>query len=404
MTVDLSRLRQEFAAIYGREPRLFRAPGRVNLIGEHTDYNGGFVLPMAIEQATFVAAAARDDRKIRVRSVNLNKEAEIDLDAPAQKMRGSWIDFVEGVARILETKNINGAPQPEKQIKLRGADLLLSSDVPNGAGLSSSAALEISVGLALAEISGAAIDKKRLALAGQAAEHEFVGAKVGIMDQFISAMGRARHALLIDCRSLQAEQIPFEIDANGNNGGIVVAICNSNVKHELASSAYNERRAECEQGVEILKKILPQIVQLRDVDVADFERYESNLPEVVRRRCRHVVTENARTIAAAAALRKNDLNEFGRLMRLSHASLRDDYEVSCGELDALVEIADQYASVLGARMTGGGFGGSTVNLVKRKNLDEFVRKISEQYKQRTGKETNVYISQAADGASEITNL
>jgi galactokinase len=385
MKTDFKNLRAEFHAIYQREPRLFRAPGRVNLIGEHTDYNGGFVLPMAIECETIVAAAAREDRKIRVRSLNLNEEGEINLDAPEQKMRGSWLDFIEGVARILERGNV----------KLRGADLLVSSDVPAGAGLSSSAALEISVGLALTEISGQAVDKVTLALAGQSAEHEFVGANVGIMDQFISAMGEQGHALLIDCRSLQAKQIPFE------SKDLAIAICNTNVKHELSSSEYNVRRAECEQGVEILREFLPDISQLRDVSREDFEKYESNLPEIIRKRCRHVVTEIERTLNAAEALKKNDFTEFGRLMWQSHASLRDDYAVSCKELDLMVEIAQNCTGVLGARMTGGGFGGSTVNLVKRENLTDFVEKISAEYRRQTNIETDVYISGAARGASEI---
>ncbi|MDQ3711485.1 MAG: galactokinase [Acidobacteriota bacterium] len=385
MVVDTHSLRAEFQKLYNREPRLFRAPGRVNLIGEHTDYNGGFVLPMAIEHQTIVAAAVREDRKIRVRSVNLNEQGEIDLDAPEQKLRGSWLDFVEGVARMLERRNV----------KLRGAELLISSDVPNGAGLSSSAALEISVGLALTEIAGQTVDKVQLALVGQAAEHEFVGAKVGIMDQFISALGNKGHALLIDCRSLEAKQIPFA------SGDAAVVICNSNVKHELASSEYNTRRAECEKGVEILQKFLPNITQLRNVSVEDFEKYKTHLPTIIRKRCRHVVTEIERTLNAAEALRKNDFAEFGRLMRFSHESLRDDYQVSCKELDLLVEIATDCEGVFGARMTGGGFGGSTVNLVQREFLDEFTEKVSIEYRNQAQIETDVYISNPADGAQEI---
>ena len=388
MTVDYKTLQAEFLKRFGCEPRLFRAPGRVNLIGEHTDYNGGFVLPMAIEYHTTVAAARREnDRIIRVCSLNLNEEYEIDLDAPEKKLRGSWIDFIEGVARILERKNIN----------LCGANLLISSNVPTGAGLSSSAALEISVGLALTEICDAAIDKVQLALVGQAAEHEFVGANVGIMDQYISALGEKEHALLIDCRSLEAEQVPLDTKE------AAIVICNSNVKHELSSSEYNVRRAECEQGVEILREFLPGISQLRDVSFEAFERYASHLPEIIRKRCRHVVTENERTLQAAQELRKSNFTEFGRLMWLSHTSLRDDYEVSCRELDILVEIAKNCEFVLGSRMTGGGFGGSTVNLVPRANLSEFTEIILAEYKRQTNLETTVYISGAAGGARELAS-
>jgi galactokinase len=385
MTTNLDILTNEFRKLYGRVPRFFRAPGRVNLIGEHTDYNGGFVLPMAIEYSTIVAAASREDRKIRVRSMNLGEESEIDLDAPGKKLRGSWLDYVEGAARILERETV----------RLNGADLLISSDVPAGAGLSSSAALEISVGLALVELSGQKIDKIKLALIGQAAEHEYVGAKVGIMDQFVSALGRKEHALLIDCRSLQAEHVPLRCD------NLAIVICDSKVKHQLASSEYNTRRAECEAGVEILRNFLPHITQLRDVRVEDFEQYESNLPEVVRKRCRHVINENERVLRAAEALRENDFEEFGRLMFLSHASLRDDYEVSCEELDLLVEIAGIKPEVLGARMTGGGFGGSIVSLIEREKLDRFIAEISSEYEKRTNLKLAVYISGAADGAREI---
>ena len=383
--MNLETLRHKFQTTYSREPRFFRAPGRVNLIGEHTDYNDGFVLPMAIEYETIVAAAKREDRTIRVHSLNLNQSGEIDLSAPEQKMRGSWLDFVEGVARVLMRRNLN----------LSGADLLIASNVPSGAGLSSSAALEISVGLALSEISGNTIDRKTLALAGQTAEHEFVGAKVGIMDQYVSALGRKGHALLIDCRSLEARQVLFSTD------DAALVICDSKVKHELSASEYNTRRAECEQGVKILQKFVPGITHLRDVAVEEFEKYESNLPDPIRKRCRHVITENARTLQAAQALETNDLKEFGRLMRLSHASLSDDYAVSCRELDLLVKIAEDCPFVLGARMTGGGFGGSTVNLVEREHLAEFTAKISAEYKRETQIETAVYVSEAADGASEI---
>jgi galactokinase len=385
--INIQDIRSQFQEIYGREPRLFRAPGRVNLIGEHTDYNGGFVLPMAIEWETVVAISAREDRKIRVRSLNLNEEQTIDLDTPEQKLRGSWIDFIEGIARILERKNV----------KLRGADLLIYSDVPTGAGLSSSAALEISVGLALSEISGQTVDRVTLALAGQSAEHEYVGAKVGIMDQFISAMGKKDHALLIDCRSLEARQIPFISDE------LAIVICDTNVKHELSSSEYNVRRAECEEGVKILREFIPGIEQLRDVSVEEFEKYESNLPEIIRKRCRHVVMEDARTLSAAEALTNGDFAEFGRLMWLSHESLRDDYEVSCKELDIMVEIAKTCEGVLGARMTGGGFGGSTVNLVQQDYVEKFKEKISTEYYRQTQIETHIYVSKPAEGAGEILN-
>ncbi|HLM03015.1 MAG TPA: galactokinase [Pyrinomonadaceae bacterium] len=388
--IDPRSLKEKFTKIYGDsdkggEPRLFRAPGRVNLIGEHTDYNGGFVLPMAIDKEAAVAIRERSDRKIRIYTVNLEDAAEFDLDAGTERKKGFWLNYFEGVARILESKNV----------RLKGADLVLWSDVPTGAGLSSSAALEIVTGLALSELSGRTVERATLAKIGQQTEHEYVGAKVGIMDQFVSAHARAQHALLLDCRTLEFENVPLD------TRGVAVVICDTNVKHDLATSEYNTRRAECEQAVRVLKENLPDIRELRDVSREDFEKYADTLPELIRRRARHVVTENERTLQAANALKRKDLNEFGRLMRLSHESLKNDYEVSCRELDILVEIAGETTGVLGGRMTGGGFGGSTVNLVERENLEGFKEKISAEYERLTGIGTTVLVSDASEGASEI---
>jgi galactokinase len=383
--IDLDKLRTDFEARYGRAPRLFRAPGRVNLIGEHTDYNDGYVLPMAIDREAVVAAAARDDRTLRVRAVDFDEEAEFDLDRPNDPRRGDWRDFVEGVAQSLERR---GA-------RLGGADLLITSSVPVGAGLSSSAAIEVSVGLALTALSQSNTSRVEIALAGQQAEHEWVGANVGIMDQFVAALGRSGHALLIDCRSLSSTPVPL------NTSETAIVVCDTHVKHELASSAYNERRAECERGVELLRAVMPDVKALRDVSVEQFEQHEHVLPEPVRRRCRHVVMENARTLAAADALTRGDLWEMGRLMDRSHKSLRDDYEVSSAELDVLVEIAGNFGGVLGARMTGGGFGGCTVNLVRRDALFEFRETIAREYNRATGLRASVLITEPSDGASEL---
>lgn len=383
--IDADKLTRVFQELYHTEPRIFRAPGRVNLIGEHTDYNEGFVLPAAIDRETMVAAAARSDRRIRVYSTEKKESIEFDLDQAGAKQRGVWQDYVEGVAQALLA---NGT-------ELCGADLALTSNVPEGAGLSSSAALEISVGFALLSLSGAGVDRVRLALAGQQAEHQYVGTKSGIMDQFISAMGEKNHALLIDCRTLLATAIPFDTSR------VEIVICNTGVKHELASSAYNQRRKECEEGVELLRASMPGIQALRDVSVGDFEKYGELLPEVIRKRCRHVVTENARTLAAVEALRANDLPRMGQLMYESHRSLRDDYQVSCAELDVMVEAAESVEGVVGARMTGGGFGGCTVNLVWRERLAKFRDQVSRGYNEAFGRAPDIYVSEASDGASEI---
>src|SRR5262245_17468064 len=256
-----------FKEMYGREPRLFRAPGRVNLIGEHTDYNDGFVLPMAIDRSTYAAGTARDDRLVRVYSATVQEQMTFDLDNPGQPHRGIWLDYVEGVAQALLSRLKDDGKH------LRGADLLLMSDVPTGGGLSSSAALEISVGLALLALSGIEPDHKLLALAGQQAEHDYVGAKVGIMDQWTSVHGVRGSALLIDCRSLETGVIPLDTSE------VAIVVCDSHVKHELAASEYNTRRAECERGVELLREFLSGIRALRDVSLSEFERYETHLPE-----------------------------------------------------------------------------------------------------------------------------
>ena len=346
--VDVARLRAEFQALYSAQSQVFSAPGRVNLIGEHTDYNEGFVLPMAIERRTYVAGAPNQTSQIRVKSLTLGQSFDFDLERPGPKRRGSWLDYVEGTARALLDR---GMP-------VVGCNLLIDSDVPTGAGVSASAALELSVGIALALLGGTAEpDRVQLALAGQAAEHQYVGTMCGIMDQYIAAMGRENAALLIDCRSLETQSVPLEL------GAVSVLVCDTRVKHELSSSEYNLRRAECLRASNILAKSIPGVRTLRDVSVAQFNQFATELPGVVRSRCRHVVTENARTLAAADAMRAGDLVTMGKLMSESHVSLRDDYQVSCEELDVAVDIASSQPGVYGSRMTGGGFGGCTVTLV-----------------------------------------
>ena len=365
--------------------RKFFAPGRVNLIGEHTDYNDGFVLPMAIDYGTFTSGIVRDDRLVKVRSSNFGEAIEFDLDAQHQPQRGAWSVYPEGMARALESK---GA-------RLRGAELEIESTVPIGGGLSSSTALELSFALTMLSLAEVEFDNLQLALASQQADHSYVGTRGGLMDQLTSLFGRKGHALLIDCRSLEIKQIPMDTT------NFEVAICDTRVKHNLASSEYNTRRAECERGVEILREYLPNIRALRDVSAAEFHTYQEALPEAVQRRCRHVITENERTLASAEALTGGDFEALGKFMLASHLSLRDDYQVSCDELDLLVEIASSIEGVVGARMTGGGFGGCTVNLVHRAALKNFQRMVARQYEAATGIAPAIYFSDAGDGAKEI---
>jgi galactokinase len=356
----------------------------VNLIGEHTDYNDGFVMPVAIDLSTWVKVSPLDQRKLQIISEKFSEEIEVDLDDQNLARRGHWSDYPVGVAVMLERADHH----------LRGARLEIRSEVPLGSGLSSSAALEVATACALVANAGLKIDARELALLCQKAENEFVGARVGIMDQFVSLFGQEQRALMLDCRSLEFELLPLP-------DNVRLIICNTTVKHELASSAYNERRVQCEAGVEHLAKFVPNVTALRDVTLEQLEQFGSDLPEVVYRRCRHVITENARVLSAAQALKRGDLNNFGRLMAESHQSLRDDYEVSSEELDLMVELAREVEGVYGARMTGGGFGGCTVNLVAIEHVEEFSKRVAENYEEVTKLKPQIYVCSASNGAEEV---
>jgi galactokinase len=380
-------LSSAFVKRFRAQPRIFRAPGRVNLVGEHTDYNEGFVMPAALEFTTRTAIAPRDDRSIEVFSINYSQSCEINLDEVPAVRRGDWSDYIRGVVLM----------QISAGLKLRGANIMIEGDVPIGSGLSSSAALEVATALALLGNAGLTLDPTAVALLCQRAENEFVGARTGIMDQFIACHGQAGHALLLDCRSLEAIQNPLP-------DHVRLVICDTRVKHELAAGEYNLRRAECERGVEVLGQFIPGLHSLRDVSLEQLQLYRSSLDPVIFRRCRHVITENARVQAAGNALDTGDLKKFGRLMDESHRSLRDDFEVSCEELDLMVRIAldarKQFGGVYGARMTGGGFGGSTLSLVEAAFANEFADMVGSEYQRSTGKNGAVYICVAADGARE----
>jgi len=382
--MDIESLKRDFRTVYGPEPQIFRAPGRVNLIGEHTDYNEGFVMPAAIDFYTWVAIAPRSDSKVNIRSQSFDDNLSIDLDDDLRP-RHAWSDYVVGV--LEQIKREGNA--------VSGADILVHGEVPIGAGLSSSAAIEVAVGYAKLAEDGRAIDRVKLALLCQRAENQFVGMRCGIMDQFISCNGQRDHALMLDCRSLQYKLLPLASTAR-------MVICNTMVKHELAAGEYNRRRADCEEGVRILTKYLPQVRALRDVVPEQLEHYRDKLPAIIYRRCRHVVTENDRVERAATVLQKGDLTGFGKLMAESHRSLRDDYEVSCRELDIMVEIARPQKGVYGARMTGGGFGGCTINIVAAEQAESFKRHVAVAYEAATNLQPEIYISTAAEGAARVS--
>jgi galactokinase len=378
-------LAQHFEKLFGDRPRMFRAPGRVNLIGEHTDYNDGFVMPAAVAFSTYVAIAARPDRKLWIHSEEFPGNFKFDLDhLPAQRT-GAWCDYVLGVANVLR----------QHGQKLQGAHLLVDGEVPIGAGLSSSAALEVSSALALMSLGETQLPLSEVAQICRQAENSFVGARVGIMDQFVSCLGRAGHALLLDCRSLEFQLVPIP-------AGISLVVCNTMTKHDLATGAYNARREECEEGVRYFQKWNPTIRALRDVSVEMLDQHAPDLPPTIAKRCSHVVRENQRTLEAAHALTQGDLDRVGKLMGESHDSLRDLYEVSCRELDIMVEAARDLPGFCGGRMTGGGFGGCTVNLVRQEHAEIFAKRIGGRYQQVTGITAQVYLCTAEDGAAEIS--
>ena len=384
-------VKEAFSRLYGagEAPRLFFAPGRVNLIGEHTDYNGGHVFPCALSLGTWCAARARDDRRLRMYSLNFPDAgiAETDLDRDAPLPGGCWANYPLGVIRAF----IDAGFVPD-----RGLDVVFGGDIPFGSGLSSSAALEVLAGVMLRGLFGFDLDNIRIALLGQKAENVFVGLSCGIMDQFASAMGKRDHAIFLDTETLQYEYAPLALD------GAHIMIVNSTVRHALAGSSYNDRRRECEQALADLRRTAP-IPSLGALAPAQFDALAGTIADpVCRRRARHAVYENARTVAAFRALKRNDLAAFGRLMNESHHSLRDDYEVSCPEIDLLTEIAWACPGVLGSRITGGGFGGCTVSIVRDECAELFRETIKKQYASKTGLQAQIYTVSAGDGARELT--
>jgi len=385
--VKSSCLKQKFAEVFGGEAEVYRAPGRVNLIGEHTDYNDGFVMPAAIDRYTSVAIRSRADQKLRLHSTNLSATEEFDLGEVDPIPSGGWLDYPRGVATVLKASGY----------QIRGADVLILGGVPIGAGLSSSAALEVSIAYALLDQSAVEIDLTELAKLCQRAENDFVGMRCGLMDQFAACNGVAGSALALDYRSLDYELV--EIPSN-----IALVICNTMVKHELASSEYNSRRADCEDGVRVLSRRDPAIVALRDVTMDMLDQRRSELPERVFWHCRHVVTENERVQKGITALKAGNIEAFGSLMYESHRSLRDDYEVSSPELNLMVQIASMQRGVVGARMTGGGFGGCTVNLVEREASELFIQAIAKEYGSRTGLAPEIYACAAVGGVERVSDL
>ncbi len=374
--IDIAKFKQDFISRFGRTPRVFRAPARVNLIGEHTDYNDGLVMPFAIEKAVYVAGALRDDDRIVATSLDFSDSLDVRLSEIGQTaVPTSWTRYPFGVISLLKKSGRN----------LRGADLLIASDVPDGAGLSSSAALEVGIASALNGLSDLNVGDVEIAKIGQATENEFAGVNSGIMDQMASVLGKAGHALSLDCRSLEWVHIPL--------GDASFLICDTRTKHSLAETEYNTRRRECEEAAERLGKL-----SLRDARLDEI----GSLSSPLIKRARHVITENLRVLSTIEAFRSGDLQTVGKLMNASHASLRDDFEVSCVELDIMSFICRSQPEILGSRMTGGGFGGCTISIFREGvNHNSIAGRIASEYTIQTGIAPQIFPGSPSGGASEI---
>lgn len=393
--MEISQVKKKFIELYGGQEhnlRVFMSPGRVNLIGEHTDYNGGYVFPAALTMRSLVVARPRNDRKIRLSATDLDFVVEASLDELDKYKDLKWGNYQLGVADELQKSGY----------LLTGADMLFDDTVPLGSGLSSSAAIEIVTAITLVTLGNEAhsiskpVDMVEMAKISQRAEHNYVGVKCGIMDQFASAMGKKDHAIFLDCRTLEYKHVPLDIK------GYKIVISNTKKKRSLGAVKYNERRSECEKGLEFLKTAMPEITCLGEVSKSQFEQYKHLIEdEVIRKRVEHVIMEDDRVLKSVEALNKGDIALFGKYMNESHDSLRDLYEVTGEELDTLVDAARQIEGVLGSRMTGAGFGGCTVSIVRDDKVEEFISQVGEIYEAKIGIKADFYISEIGDGGKEL---
>ncbi len=395
MQKNYDDLKNKFCQIYGGSEenlRIFSGPGRVNLIGEHIDYCGGFVFPAALSLDSTVVARVNDDNTLRLAATDLPGRVEVKLNELESAKSLKWGNYQAGVAYMLQNAGY----------KLVGVDMLFHDTVPLESGLSSSAAIELATAVTLVTLANEAyeitkpIDMVEMAVLGQKTENEFCGVSCGIMDQFASAMGKKDHAILLDCGTLKYQYLPLKLD------GYKIVLGNTKKKRALGESKYNERVRECAEGLKILQKYMPNKKNLCDITISEFEQYKSKLEnEVIRKRVTHVICENDRVLRAAEALKKNDLAELGRLLVEANASIRDLYEVTGKELDTMTAEAMKVEGVIGARMTGAGFGGCTVNIVPEQKVDLFIKQVGKNYKEQTGITPEFYVSEISDGAREI---
>ncbi|MFH5186786.1 galactokinase [Paenibacillus sp. TAB 01] len=387
---DLQALQQQFKEWYGEEGavpiRIFHAPGRVNLIGEHTDYNGGYVFPAALTFGTMMLIRKRDDGQVGLASTNFPLRKHISISNLTFDPADDWMNYPKGIIHELQQRGLS----------VGGYDILFSGAIPNGSGLSSSASLEVVTAFGLLTMEGQPTDKVDIALLSQKVENEFIGVKCGIMDQFAVAMGKKDHAILLMCDTLEYKHVPFQ------GGAYKLVIGNTNKKRGLVDSAYNERRAQCERAVRDLQAQFPELSLLGQLTLEQFSTYQHLIKdEVVRKRAKHVVEEIDRVLQSMNVLEKNDLEAFGRLMVASHESLRDLYEVTCLELDVMVEEILKIPGVLGSRMTGAGFGGCTVSLVHEDAVAQLIEQVGRVYNEKTGLTADFYVCDIGDGVKEI---
>ncbi|RZK19245.1 MAG: galactokinase [Pedobacter sp.] len=379
--MDLQLLKSSFRNIFNTEPVLVKSPGRINIIGEHTDYNDGFVMPAAINKAIYVAVSKRDDHEIHLYSESYQQKHVSSLDNIEKSEKG-WANYILGVADQIKKRGYN----------FTGFNLYLDGNVPLGAGLSSSAALECATAFALNHLNGLGISQMDLALISQKAEHEFAGVNCGIMDQFASVFGKKNHAVMLDCRSMKYVYIPLNLE------GYKLVLLNTNVKHSLADSAYNKRRLQCEQGVAWVKAHFPKINSLRDVSVGMLDEFVKPKDLDIYQKCRFVVEEIERVVKAADQLANGDLVALGELMFATHEGLSTNYEVSCKELDFLVNFVKDFDGVLGARMMGGGFGGCTINIVRDERIDVLIEQVKISYKKEFNLDLDAYVVETGNGS------
>lgn len=382
--MNIERLKSIFKDLYQDEPLLVKSPGRINIIGEHTDYNEGFVLPAAIDKAIYVAISKRKDDEIHLFSESY-QQSHVAKVADIQKSDKGWANYILGVASEIQKRGYT----------FGGFNIYIDGNVPLGAGLSSSAALECATGFAIDQLFGLDIPKMDIALIAQKAEHNFAGVNCGIMDQFASVFGKKDRAVMLDCRSMEYEYIPLELE------GYKLVLLNTNVKHSLSDSAYNKRREQCEQAVAWVKAHHPAVNSLRDATVAMLDEFVKPQDSEVYSKCRYVVEEIGRLTTAAQELKSGNLQALGTLMFQTHEGLSKAYEVSCEELDFLVDSVKNLEGVLGARMMGGGFGGCTINIVKNEVIEELIENISQAYQQKFGLKLDAYVVESADGTSQI---